>query len=283
MNIQHPYLDTLLEWASREDAIRALVITGSLARADGTIDEYSDLDIQVITSDIKRYTDDDSWLDDLGTVWIRFPLHKDVPYRLVWFSGGIKIDFQFLPADALQADQLTDEYRRGYHILLDKDDRFRDLPPSPRIFPQPPLPDVAEIHTTINEFWFEALHVAQFIRRRDFWVVKHRDWTMKTNLLRMLQWQIRLARREPVNTWLLGRRIAQWADADAYDAIKRIWGGWHETELWDALLLQIDLFRRLSREVVRALGESTDDDAYQQIEAYIRKLRWEDSGKPPRD
>lgn len=283
MKIEHPYLDTLLEWATQEDAIRALVITGSLARADGTTDEYSDLDIQVIATDIKRYTGDDSWLDDLGPVWIRFPLQEDVGYRLLWFSGGIKIDFQFLDAAAIQGDQLTDEYRRGYHILLDKDDRFRDLPPSPRIFPQPPSPDAAEFQAAINEFWFEALHVAQFIRRRDFWPAKHRDWTMKTNLLRMLEWQARLTRREPINTWLLGRRIAGWADADAYDAVKRIWGGWNETELWEALLLQLDLFRRLSKEVAHALRLTTDDETYRQIEASIRRLRREDSKKPPKD
>jgi len=80
---------------------------------------------------------------------------------------------------------------------------------------QPPPPTVAALLETINEFWFEAIHVAQFIRRREFWVVKHRDWTVKGNLLRILEWHAHCTRKEPANTWRLGRRISSWADNEA--------------------------------------------------------------------
>lgn len=276
MNITHPYRDAILDWSQREDAIRALVVTGSQARLDDTTDNYSDLDVQVIATDIRRYIEDDSWLDALGEVWIRFPLHHDTPYRLVWFSGGVKVDFQFLELDAIQGDQLTDEYTRGYQILLDKDDLFRDLPPSPRYFPQAPPPSAAEIQAVINEFWFEAIHVAQFIRRREYWVVKHRDWTMKSDLLRMLEWRARLVCPEPVNTGLLGRRIAHWTDQETYAAVQRIWAGWDALALWDALLVQLELFSRLSLELASALQFTYDESRYREIDAYIRQLRRED-------
>ena len=275
MNIIHPFLDAILEWARRDDAIRALVVTGSLARHDDTADEYSDLDIQVIATDIRRYIQDDRWLDHLGDVWIRFPLRHDAPYRLVWFSGGIKVDFQFLASDTIQGDQLTDEYTRGYQILLDKDDLFRDLPPSLRLFPLAPPPSATEVQAAINEFWFEAIHVAQFIRRRDFWVVKHRDWTMKTDLLRMLEWHTRLVRRQPINTWLLGRRVAHWADEETYVAVQRIWAGWDAPALWEALLIQLELFSRLSLELARALQFNYEERRFRQIAAYIHQL-WRD-------
>ena len=272
MNVTHPYLDAILDWARLEDAIRALVVTGSLARIDGTTDEYSDLDLQVIACDIKRYIEDDRWLDHLGDVWIRYPLHHDAPYRLVWFSGGIKVDFQFLASDAIQGDQLTNEYTRGYQVLVDKDDLFRDLPPSPRSFPQAPPPSATEVQAAINEFWFEAIHVAQFIRRREFWVVKHRDWTMKSDLLRMLDWHTRLVRREPINTWTLGRRIAHWADEETYATVHRIWAGWDALALWDALLIQLELFSRLSLELANALQIKHDERRFRKIDAYIHQL-----------
>ena len=277
MNITHPFLDPILDWARRENAIRALVVTGSLARHDDSTDEYSDLDIQVVATDIKPYIEDDHWLDHLGKVWIRFPIHQNAPYRLVWFNGAIKVDFQFLSSDTVLGDQLTDEYTRGYLVLLDKDDRFRNLPPSPRLFPQTPPPSAAEIQAAINEFWFEAIHVAQFIRRRDFWVVKHRDWTMKTNLLRMLEWHTRLVRRAPINTWPLGRRIAHWADEDTYAAVSRIWAGWDALALWDALLVQLDLFSRLSLELSVAHQFIYDERRFGTIDAYIRQLWRNDS------
>ena len=88
--------ETITQWARHNDNIRALVVTGSLARHDGTSDHFSDLDLQVITPDVKRFTVNDKWLNELGEVWIRFPLNRDLPYRLVWFRGGTKVDFQFL-------------------------------------------------------------------------------------------------------------------------------------------------------------------------------------------
>ena len=281
IRIAHPKLKDVTRWARHDDAIRALVVTGSLSRDDGASDQFSDLDVQIITRDLELYTADDDWLDRLGEVWIRFPLRQDSPYRLVWFRGGIKVDFQFVRLrefkTQLTQGALPDEYQRGYRVLLDKDQLFRHLPPSPRVFPRQPLPTAAAVQEAINEFWFEAIHVAQFIRRREYWVVKHRDWTMKTNLLRLLEWHARLTGEEPVNTWLLGRRISCWADDEAYDAVKGIWGNWEAQSLWDALFVQLGLFRRLSTDLLQALGNEYDDKNHREINDYIRQLFQEDS------
>ncbi len=280
MDIQHPLLKKAVKWASGEEPIRAVVITGSQARADDSIDEYSDLDIQIITLDIEAYTADDSWLDGLGEVWIRFPLFEDVPYRLVWFADGYKVDFQFMSVDSLRAEidsgALSDEYQRGYIVALDKDGLYRGLPPSPQVFPAPPAPEADEVLATINEFWFEAIHVAQFIRRREFWVVKYRDWTMKEDLLRLLEWHARAMREGKINTWLLGKRIEQWADDETVRAIREIWTGWDARSLWRGLLTQLALFRRLSLELSAMLGINCHDATQQKIERYIRRLYEED-------
>ena len=280
---KHPLLNKIIAWAQSEAPIRALVITGSLARADGSTDEWSDLDLQVIARQFDQYTRDDGWLDALGTVWIRFPLDKSAPYRLVWFAGGVKVDFQFSTTAALDAmhkrGELSAEYQRGYLVALDKDGRFQTLPPSPRIFPQPPPPSAAELHAVINEFWFEAIHVAQFIRRREFWVVKFRDWTMKCNLLQVMEWHSR-AIGKSANTWLIGRRIADWLDPESRAALPGIWAGWDAAALWQSLLLQTALFERLSQELSAQLGYPHHSARHAQITAYIRSLRAGDDAAP---
>ena len=285
MTDHHSYLDKVINWAATEDAIRALLITGSRARGDGSVDAYSDLDLEIITSDIRRYSADDSWLDQLGEVWIRFPLEVAAPYRLVWFAGGIKVDFQFVSVDRIksliQRDELSDEYKRGYLVALDKDGLYEDMPPSPRVFPTPRPPSPEEIRATVNEFWFEAIHVAQYIRRREFWVVKHRDWTMKLMLLRMLEWHARAVADTDVNTWIIGKRIGDWTDPESRTAIEKIWTGWGAAESWPGFLIQLDLFRRLTHELTRALGY--DGASHREIEAYIRKLYREDEGARPKD
>ncbi len=280
MTDHHSYLDEVINWAATEDAIRAVLITGSRARGDGSVDEYSDLDLEIITSEIGRYTADDSWLDQLGEVWIRFPLEAAAPYRLVWFADGIKVDFQFVDVDSVKSlirrGELSDEYKRGYRVVLDKDGLYRELPPSPRVFPAPRPPRPEELAATVNEFWFEAIHVAQYIRRREFWVVKHRDWTMKLMLLRVLEWHARAVGGADVNTWILGKRIKEWTDLESAAAIKKIWTGWGAAESWPGFLIQLDLFRRLTGELTRTLGYDWAVVAQREIEAYIRKLHRED-------
>lgn len=280
MEIHHPYLDKIIQWARDEDVVRAVVITGSLARADGSADEFSDLDAQIITRDIEALTRDDSWLDALGEVWIRFPLQQEAPFRLVWFAGGCKVDFQFVRLDEILAmrasGELSDEYQRGYQVALDKDGLYADLPLSPRVFPSPAPPSQGEIEAVINEFWFEAIHVAQFIRRREFWVAKFRDWTMKEDLLRLIEWHARATGKGDLNTWLLGKRILQWTDAETAEAIERIWPRWDASEMWRALLVQLALFRRLARELQAALGVEYSEAKYLRIEQYIRQLYAED-------
>ncbi len=284
MRVKHPIYEPLLRWARSQPAIRAVVITGSLARADGSVDQYSDLDAQIISRDITSYIADDSWLDGLGKVWIRFPMNDDLPYRLVWFAEGHKVDFQFIALDEIRADlregRLNEEYQRGYIVALDKDGLYRSMPPSPRSFPPPPEPEAAEILAVINEFWFEAIHVAQFIRRREFWVVKWRDWTMKRNLLRLLEWHAQARGDGQANTWLLGKRINDWADAEALENVKAIWRPWEAEALWRGLLTQMALFRRLSRELCIAREIACDDDRHQEIQGYIRRMKDEDRAEP---
>ena len=99
---------------------------------------------------------------------------------------------------------------------------------------------------------------------------------MKGNLLRLLQWNAQCTRKEPVNTWQLGRHISLWADNEATQALARIWGGWETQSLWEALFVQLALFRRLTLELAQALDYQYDDKTHQEISAYIHQLYQED-------
>ena len=272
---KHPMLESVIGWARAQEPIRALVVTGSLARDDGTVDAFSDLDLQVIADDCDAFIRDDGWLDDIGEVWIRFPLNQTVPYRLVWFKGGVKVDFQFIKTSAIRemikSGDLSDEYMRGYHVALDKDGRYEKLPASPRIIIQGASPSVEEVDAVVNEFFFEALHVAQYIRRREFWVVKFRDWTMKCDLLQMLEWQARATQKPPVDTFTLGKGIRRWSPH--YAKLPALFSDWDVKALWEGLLGQIALFEQLQRELRAALDQAHDETEYAEITAYIRALR----------
>ena len=84
-------------WATVQEDVRALVQTGSLVRHDGLADEFSDLDIEIISRDPAFLIDSDAWIDKIGSpiTILRLDAEDDQQWstRLVIFEGGIKVDF----------------------------------------------------------------------------------------------------------------------------------------------------------------------------------------------
>jgi aminoglycoside 6-adenylyltransferase len=247
------------EWAESQSNIRAILVIGSRARRDFPADEWSDLDLAIFATDYGGYLSDGGWLDDIGAVWVNLPLEMgdDPPERIVLFDGGRKVDFVFLPAQDLQrmveSGTLDGIYDRGYYILADKDGLAAQLvPPS---FSPPPHrePPEREFTLTVGFFWLGAVYVAHQIRRRNLWVVKFRDWTMKEHLLRMLEWHARAVHGWDYGTCHDGHFLSQWTDAQTWSDLQGAFGRFGAADSWQALLSTMGLFRRLATETAARL------------------------------
>lgn len=262
MTLRDKYLQSVLEWASATDAVLALIQTGSLARQDDSADEYSDLDIEIISSDSDALARDDGWLHRIGPLItvLRLEAGNDQPWptRLAIYQGGVKIDFTVAGLERLRRMTapagLDDLYARGHRVLLDKAGVAASLPPPPYRFPVEPLPSQHEFQTSVEEFWFEAFHVPRYLARGELWLVKQRDWTMKTLLLRMAQWHALALRPGHVDVWHNGLRMDQWADRDTWHAMQQIFGGFDSADAQRAFEATVRLYGRLGREVAQRAG-----------------------------
>ena len=138
-------IDKIIVWAEKEDAIKVVMLTGSMAgkgpsvfakATPDTTDEFSDYDIAIFTTDIEKYANDDSWIRGIEKVWVYEPCvlcknNKEYPTRLVIYKDGLQVDFALFDLEHLedlqQAKTLPVEYNLGYEILLDKDGLTNDL------------------------------------------------------------------------------------------------------------------------------------------------------------
>lgn len=262
MTSRDEYLQSVLGWARTTDAVLALIQTGSLARRDGPADEYSDLDIEIIGSDPDTLARDDDWLRRIGPLItvLRLDAGDDQPWptRLAIYQGGVKIDFTVAGIERLHrmagSEGLDDLYARGYRVLLDKAGIAASLPPPPYRFPVEPLPSQQEFQASVEEFWFEAFHVPRYLARGELWLVKQRDWTMKTLLLRMAQWHALALHDGNVDVWHNGLRMDQWADRDTWQAMQRIFGRFDTADARRAFEATVRLYGRLGREVAERAG-----------------------------
>jgi aminoglycoside 6-adenylyltransferase len=205
------------------------------------------------------------WLHHVGTPWLTFlePAPDGENYeRRVLFAGGLDVDFVPLPAADLTAmleqelpDDMEDILRRGVRFLVDKDGFAERLQ---RIEINPPTytpPTASEFLNLVQDFWYHTVWTGKHLRRGELWWAKSCcDSYMKELLRQMLTWHARASNDAPVDTWMRGRFLEEWADPRAVDALPEIFAHYDEEDVWRALLATMDLFHWVAVETAERLG-----------------------------
>lgn len=270
-------IPSILKWALEEQPIRAILLVGSRA-VNKKVDALSDYDLSIFCETHQPYTQDDHWLSKIGKVWVC--VHEqvccnqqDFPVRLVIFEGGVKVDFAFYSLDYLQSlcKSLPEEYQGGYSVLLDKDDAAAHLA-SPKGL-QAQKPKREEFHRVVNEFWFEAYHVAKYLKRGDLWSVKFRSTGLQNFLLTMIEWNT-LAKREwreplPDN----GKHMRSWVEDKTWTALHQIFAHFDGQDSWSALRHTLSLFRDLALETAQQLAYPYPHEVDQHISKFILSMQ----------
>jgi aminoglycoside 6-adenylyltransferase len=252
-------LARIVEWAETNANVIALIMTGSRARGDSAfVDEFSDFDLEIIAENAAELADNDEWLRSFGPIMVCLPLSEGQahPTRLVFYEGGLKVDFSLCTRERLMAmvDRLNGLYQRGYRVLVDKEGVTAGLPAATGAAPSKRLPSQQVFSATVNEFWFEAAHIPRYLLRNEPWVVKIRDWTMKELLLRMLEWHAVALSGRPLDVWHIGTHMKDWVDSQTWQELQAVFSRFDRDDSWRGLLAMTALFRRLARETASATG-----------------------------
>jgi len=170
----------------------------------------------------------------------------------VYYIDG-KIDFMVGPVAALA----TTRYPRPFRVLLDKDHATDTLPPAQPLATVPP--DVASFLECIHWFYAAALMCAKCVVRDEPWQAKFRDWDLKRELIRMIEWDHKARYGWSYDTWSRGKRLKQWVDADVLVALDACWAGFGGSDTARALLASVDLFERMSTRTTNLLGMAAFD------------------------
>lgn len=244
-------------------------------------DELADYDVSVFCSTSAPYTNTEEWLARIGPIWVcvkeQVSFSGQVfPTRLVIFDGGIKVDFAFLSLNCLDRmvkGPLPEEYNRGYQVLLDKDNLTQPLPKPDYKEPVAKKPSKREFLETIEEFWFEAYHVAIYLKREDLWSVKFRSNAIHGFLLRMIEWESQARNGWHQTVPPIGKRMASWVQPSVLQELERVFAHFDVENSWEALFHTVTLFRRLSVDLSHQLGFDYPEAMDKNISGFILKLR----------
>jgi aminoglycoside 6-adenylyltransferase len=255
MSIEIDILLSILSWAQSEENVRAVVLTGSRAGKEPA-HELSDYDVILFSNDPNVYLQEDTWLSAFGNPWIIVrekakAFGKTFHTRLVIFEGGTKVDWTLMPIPMME--QWLHKNTSPFQVLLDKDNRSSEQLSLP-MNTKPLKPTQKEFHTLIEEFWFEAYHVAVYLKRKDLWSAQFRCGLIRDHfILKMIEWKsmadTHWAKTPPHN----GKDMSSWVSEQIWKEVAAIFPHCDQKECWDSLLKTMALFRRLGNEIADQL------------------------------
>jgi predicted nucleotidyltransferase len=119
-----PFLVEFTRWASTQADILSLALVGSHARDAAT--ETSDVDLVLITVDLKRYLENTGWVQRFGTVKKQqVEDYGNLTSLRVWYREGLEIEYG-LTDERWAAIPLDEGTRRvmagGIRVLFERGD-----------------------------------------------------------------------------------------------------------------------------------------------------------------
>lgn len=268
-----PIVARLVAWAGRIPEVRAVILTSTRARPEGSPDELSDWDVIVVLNDPSGFAEGDlGWHAQIGTPLVRWGDEDELLGHPTWFrgvvyEGGDKVDFTLWPDALLEAvaaaDRLPPGLDHGYRVLYDPDLRTAG-------WPQPTFtahllrrPSHADYRALVEEFWWGTTYLAKAVRRGELFfassfMLEH-DLKLIA-LLRMLEWRAAARAGWRFAPGVYGRGIERHLDAPERRLLAATYASLDGDAIWRALDATVELFRTAAAEVADALGTRYPDE-----------------------
>ena len=160
MRTEQEMFDLILNFARQDERIRVVTMNGSRANPNVQPDKYQDFDIVYVVTEMESFLADDGWLDIFGkriimqkpdTMQLIPPEEGNSFVYLMLFEDGNRIDLTLFPLENLNPYLQSD---RMCVLLLDKDGRVPELPPSTEVDYWLKQPSYQFFSDCCNEFWY---------------------------------------------------------------------------------------------------------------------------------
>lgn len=281
MKTREEKLKQIIRWAEENPDIRAVLLTSSLVNPYAPVDEFSDLDIELVFENRKTYELDKEWLSFFG-VPISMIEEDDSVFdgkhamKMVLYRDHLKVDFKLYQKEDFQKEvqekSLPEDWDVGYKILVDKDGITKDLKQPSYQSVMIHQPKEEEFSKLMNDFWWDTTYVIKCLQRGDIFYAKF----MSENVLRtdylvpLIEWHIGASKGwNNITTNKHGRLFRKYLSPDLWQKTEATFSGSNIEENWQAL----NAFMDLVHEIGTALAIQLNFVYPFQLEQDIRKYQ----------
>ncbi len=235
---------------AKEEDIKAIVLIGSSTRDKVKADEYSDLDVMIVTEKPEEWLYGDS-PRKLGCVKISFvePTLGGGKERRILYDGSLDVDIiVFTPNQfkkTISEGVASWVMNRGYEIMYDTEGYSKLLKEG--ISHEIKFTDLSELefNNMVNDFFFHTIWASKKIFRGELWTAKMCiDSYLKNYLLKMIE--MYSVSKYHIDVWHNGRFLDRWAEKEILSDLEKCFAHYDRADMLSALSATLALFCRLA-------------------------------------
>ncbi len=280
MRKEKEILKEVIEWASKNEEVRTVILTGSRAGRKTDVDLFSDYDIEIGVNDLTDFLKNEEWLSIFGEILTLIRQDDDgFSMRMVLYKDYVRIDFKVYAATYFgqfaEREELPKHWDNGYYILIDKNGITKSLKPPTHSSFIIKKPTEDEFLFVVNDFWWDTTYVAKSLWRNELYYAKYvLDTIIRVSYLqKMIEWNIGLRHNWEVSTNKNGRFFRRYLSDETWTQLEKTFSGSAMEENWASLSAIIHLFRQLAITIATELHYSYPRKTDVEIGEYLEKIR----------
>ena len=279
MRSEQEMLGLILDFTSKDDNIRAVLMNGSRANPNAPRDPFQDFDILCLVRDLSPYFRNPNIPPIFGEIMI-LQLPDDVSEPspdsdghyayLMQFMDGNRIDLSFHLLSKMENvihDSLT-------IVLQDKDGLLKDLPPSSDRDYFPKQPTNKAFHDCCNEFWWCNPYAAKGLWRGELTYAKYMiEEVIRPQLMKMLVWYFGIRTDFEKSPGKLGKYLKGGLKPEIWAELEATYSDANFEHIWASIIVMNRLFRHIACEVALTYGfdyPQADDD---RVSEYLLRIK----------
>ena len=253
-----------------------MIAIGSTTRESVKADEYSDLDLIIVTDNPTSWYSGEypKLLGEISIEFVEPTLGNGKEYRAVYDEDKDVDMIIFTPeqfTEAVKNGTAEEVMNRGYDLLCDKAG-FSELVRE-YVKPSVSSPQISELEylNLTNDFYFHNIWAAKKLLRGELWSAKMCvDAYLKKYLLKMIE--LYCYKKDGRDVWHDGRFIDRWADDWILEKLKVCFAHYEKNDTGNALTSTHELFKKLAADVADMNGYFYPQKAENTASEFLKRL-----------
>jgi len=284
MKARENKLKAIIDWSENNKDIRAVLLTSSLVNPLAPVDEFSDLDIELIFENNANYISDSNWTHYFGNPIAMLEEDEDCfdnkhAMKMVLYDDSVKVDFKLFTKDKfleqVNLKELPEDWDIGYKVIIDKDGITQSMQKPTYQISIIKKPSERKFQQTLNDFWWDTTYVAKCLARDEIFYAKFMSETnIRSNyLVPLLEWYIASQHDWNITTNKYGRLFKKHINSEMWLKTEQTFSGSVIKDNWDALFAMANLVSEIGTELSHKLAYEYPDKLEKDIRKYLIHIK----------